>query len=175
LRTDKVVFGTIAVEEVLYRLVLAPVEHPELLPSLLPLIFGAVIIELYFGKHTTEELGWNSSVGNAAIWATTGINLIITSSLGAKERFASYFLVGVGGLIGYMNFYHKWSDSIAFIISSSGLVYSMAYVTVVVVKTSLPVNDTVLKASVIFIIGTNVVFKLIQGFEKPAQDNFGLA
>ncbi len=167
------VFDALTVQEVLKRFVMAPTNY-ELLPSLLPIIGGALVIELYFGKHESESLGWNTSVGNAIIWVTTGISLLITSDLAQMERYASYFLAGVGSLVGYMNFYHKWSESVAFIISSAGIVYSLAYVTVVLVKTNIPVNNTVLKASLIFIIATNIGFKVIQMFETPAQDSFGM-
>lgn len=168
------VFSSVTVEEVLKQLVTAPTNH-ELLPSLLPIIAGAIVIELYFGKHQSESLGWNTSVGNAVIWVTTGLSLLITSDLTFTERYASFFLLGVGSLVGYMNFYHKWSESVAFIISSAGIVYSLAYVTVVVVKTDLTVNHTVLKAAAIFIVATNIGFKVIQMFETPARDSFGMS
>lgn len=159
---------------VLERFVLTPLEHPELLPSLLPLILGALVLELYFGKYTTEELGWNSSVANAVIWITTGITLLLTSELGRLERRASYFLIGIGSVVGYLNFYHKWPSTAAFAVSSAGIVYSLAYVTVVVVKTSLEVNPVTLKAAAAFIIGSNIGFKLLQGLETPSRDQFQL-
>lgn len=156
----------------LEHLALAPVNHPELLPTVLPLVIGAITIELYFGKHTQENLGWNSSVGNAIIWITTGLTLLLTTKLSSIERYAAYGLMGVGGIVGYMNFYHKWSSTVAFIISSSGMVHSLAYITVVVIKTDIPVDPTTIKAAVAFFLGVNVTFKLLQGLEKPASDDF---
>lgn len=167
-----IVYGT-SIEKVLEELVLAPVKHPELLPTVLPLIIGAITLEIYFGKHVEENLGWNTSVGNAVLWIATGINLLITSELTATERKITYFIIGLGGFVGYMDFYHKWSDTVAFIVSSAGIVYSLAYVTVVIVKTSLEINQTVIKAGVIFIVGVNILFKIMQQFEAPTKDGIG--
>lgn len=162
------------VQSRLVDIALAPVRQPELLPSVLPLVLGAVVIELYFGKHENESLGWNTSVGNAVLWIATGANLLLTGVIDtATERYAAYFLLAVGGFIGYMNFYHKWSPSLAFRASSAEVVYPLAYVTVVVVKTGLPVDMTVLKASAAFIAGTVLVFKAVRMFEPPASQDIG--
>jgi len=151
----------------LKQFVLAPVNSPELLSSLLPLIMGAVVIELYFGKYEHEELGWNTSVGNAVLWVTTGINLLINQDLNPTEAYATYFLIGIGSFVGYMNFFHKWSETLAFVVSSSGIVYSLAYVTVLFVRTDLAINTTTLKAAGLFFIGVNVAFRILQDFETP--------
>lgn len=150
---------------------MAPLNHPELLPNLLPIIAGAIIIELYFGKHTTEELGWNTSVGNAVIWVTTGISLLMTTMLSPAERLATYGLIGAGGLVAYLDFFHKWSSELAFRISSSAIVYTLAYVLVVMTKTSVPVNTTSLKAAAVFVVLTNIGFRILQMMEKPADDS----
>ncbi|MFB6192712.1 MAG: hypothetical protein ABEK00_00500 [Candidatus Nanohaloarchaea archaeon] len=159
----------------LEKFIYTPVRRPELLPSLLPIILGALVIEMYFGKFTEEELGWNTSVGNAVIWVTTGANLLINSAVGGMERKAAYFLIGVGSLVGYMDFYHKWPDTVAFLISSSGIVYTLAYITVIFVKTDLTINSQTLKAAVLFFVAVQVGFKILQGFEKTedaGQDDF---
>lgn len=165
------IYGTNPIEA-LTEFVYAPVNHPDLLPSLIPLILGAVVIELYFGKYEQEELGWNSSVGNSIIWFATGLTLLLTQELNVLERYATYFLLGVGGVVGYMDFFHKWSSTVAFLISSSGIVYSLAYVTVVFVRTDMAINPVTLKGAALFFLGVNILFKVIQGFERPARDNF---
>lgn len=160
------------VEQVLIDLLKAPFEHPDILPTLLPIILGAVVIELYFGKHKNEELGWNTSVGNAVIWITTGVSLVMTESLTPGEKLATYSLIGLGLFVGYMNFFHKWSKKIAFFVSSAGIIYTLAYVLVVLVKTDLVVTDNMLKASLIFVIGMNIMFKIIQSFETPSRESY---
>lgn len=158
------------VENYFREIALTPFNHPELLPTLLPIIGGAIIIELYFGKHTEEELGWNTAVGNAVIWITTGVSLLMTTSLTPGERMATYALIGAGGLVAYMDFFHEWSSQLAFRLSSSAIVYTLAYVLVVMVKTSMPVNEVSLKAAGAFILAANIGFKVLQTLERPSND-----
>jgi hypothetical protein len=161
LMNDQTVRGT------LEALIFTPLRQPDIIPTVLPLILGALIIELYFGKYEKEELGWNSSVANAVIWATTGLTLLATTQMTSQERLAAYALIGVGGFVGYMDFYHKWPETVAFVVSSSGIVYTLAYIAVIMIKTSTPINQVTLEAAAIFFVAVNIGFKLLQGFETP--------
>ncbi|MFB6190828.1 MAG: hypothetical protein ABEJ64_00190 [Candidatus Nanohaloarchaea archaeon] len=159
-----------SLQERVLELVFAPLENPGLLPELLPLILGAFVIELYFGKHVNESLGWNTSVGNAVLWVATGLNLLLAGAIDtATERYAAYFLVAAGAFVGYMDFYHRWSPGLAFRASSADIVYPLAYVTVVVVQTGLPVDATMMKASGAFILGSLVFFRALRMIEVPAR------
>jgi len=161
------------VESRIYNLAMAPLEHPDIIPSVLPLILGAVVLELYFGKHKNETLGWNTSVGNAIIWISTGVNLFLTEKLETQaEVLASGFMLLFGALIGYLNFFHKWSESVAFRASGTDVIYSLGYVTVVVVKTDIPADNLTFKASAAFIFATILFFHMIRAFETPARDDF---
>ena len=144
-----------------------PIDNQEMLPTLLPLMAGAVIMELYFGKHKQESLGWNTSVGNAAIWMTTGISLLMTETgLSQPELYAVYTLIGLGAFVTFMDFFHIWSSTVAFVISSSAMVYTLGYTLVVIVKAGFPVNQVTLKAAALFFIGINLAFKVIQALES---------
>ena len=158
------------------QFVRAPLENPELLPSILPIVAGAIVIELYFGKHKQESLGWNTSVGNAIIWVTTGLNLYMTETLTQPELYATAGLIGLGIVVGYMDFFHKWSSTVAFVLSSSGIVYTLSYILVIVVKTDLTLNQQTLKAGAVFFVATNVAFRILQGFEtdQDRQQNIRL-
>lgn len=146
-----------------------PIDNPEILPNVLPLVLGLVIMELYFGKHKKESLGWNTAVGNSILWISTGISLYMTSTLGQVQLYMVYGLIGIGILVAYMDFFHKWPSTVAFFISSSALIYSVAYMLVIVVKTGLPMKTLTYQAAAIFLIGVNLVFTFIQGLEKDAD------
>jgi len=149
----------------------APIDNPDIVPTILPLVAGAVVIELYFGKHKTEELGWNTSVGNAVIWVSTGLTLYITETLTTPELYATLTLIGLGTFIGYMDFFHKWSPAVAYTVSSAGVIYTLAYILVIFVKTPVqPVGENLYGAAVFFL-GTILAFKLIQGFETDQRRN----
>lgn len=157
------------VRTALETMVTAPMNNPELLPTLLPIIFGGVVIELYFGKFSKESLGWNTSVGNAIIWVTTALTLLMTTQLTSGERMAAYALLFVGIFVSYMDFFHKWPETIAFIVSSSGIIYTAAYIIVILIKTDIPLNPATLKASGIFFLAIMSFFKLVQLLETPAD------
>jgi hypothetical protein len=148
----------------------APMDHPDLLPTLMPLIMGGIIMELYFGKHKKESLGWNTSVGNAIIWMATGITLLMSETLSQPELYATYFLIGLGGFVTFMDFFHLWPSTVAFVISSSAVVYTLAYTLVLIVKTSEKLTNTTMIAAFLFFVGVNVAFKFIQSLET---DNDG--
>lgn len=153
--------------------ILAPMRYPEILPTVIPIIVGAVVIELYFGKHTDEELGWNTSVGNAIVWVTTGLVMYLTTDLGTQETYATFGLISLGLGVAYLNFFHKWSSTIAFLASSSGVVYTLTYIFVVLVKTDMQMNETVMQGAGIFLIGVIAAFKIIKLFETPVNDGVG--
>ena len=162
-----------SLQEVIIEFVLGPMRYPEILPTVIPIIVGAVVIELYFGKHTNEDLGWNTSVGNAIVWVTTGLVMYLTTDLGTQETYATIGLICLGLGVAYLNFFHKWSSTIAFLASSSGIVYTLTYIFVVFVKTDMALNNTVLKGAGIFLVGVITVFHIIQMFETPANDGVG--
>lgn len=155
------------------EIALAPSQYPDIISSVLPLILGAFIIELYFGKHKTEVLGWNTSVGNAIIWISTGLNLLLNGAPESHiEKIVTYFILFMGATVTYMDFFHKWSNSLAFKVSSPDVIYPLAYVAVVITKTPIPADDLTIKASVAFIVGTIISFRIIRLLETPAPDNF---
>lgn len=157
------------------QIFLAPFNTPEMVPTLLPLILGGVVLELYFGKHKTESLGWNSSVSNSVIWISTGLTLLITTEITTGlERTVTYFLIGIGLLTGYLNFFHKWSSTVAFLASSSGMVYSLAYVAVVMIKSGMPVNSITVQSAIISLTVIAVAFQVIKFLEPPAKDDFAV-
>ncbi len=166
-----IVYGE-SIRSVVEQFARAPLEYPEILPTVLPLVLGVVIIELYFGKHDSETLGWNTSVGNAIIWIATGVSLLLTEELVPVEQKAVYSLIGLGVFVAYMDFYHKWSPSVAFEVSSAGVVYTLAYIIVVVIKTGMTIDQTLLKGAAVFFIGANLFFKIVQVFEPSANDRF---
>jgi hypothetical protein len=166
---SSVIYKGTTITEALENFVLTPVQNPEIIPSILPLVIGAIVIELYFGRYEQEELGWNTSVGNAVIWGTTAINMFLTVDMNNTETLAAASLLGLSLLVGYMDFYHKWPDTVAFVVSSSGIVYTLAYIAVIMIKTSMPISSTSIKGAAIFFVAVNIVFKIMQSMETTAQ------
>lgn len=149
----------------------APIQHSDIVPTVLPLILGGLIVELYLGKYKKEDLGWNTAVGNAVVWFATGISLLVTESLEGLEVQATFFLILLGLFVGFMDFFHIWPERIAFLVSSSGLVYTIAYAIVVMIKTDIEVNNATLLGAGVFIAAIQVVFLFLKFIEQP-RDSF---
>lgn len=149
----------------------APVQHSSIVPTVLPLILGGLIVELYLGKYKREDLGWNTAVGNAVVWFATGVSLLVTESLEGLEVQATFFLILLGLFVGFMDFFHVWPARIAFLVSSSGLVYTIAYAIVVMIKTGMEVNTATLLGAGIFIAVIQAAFLFLKFIEQP-RDQF---
>ncbi|MFB6203399.1 MAG: hypothetical protein ABEK01_02805 [Candidatus Nanohaloarchaea archaeon] len=148
--------------------VMAPVRNPEILPSLIPLIIGAVVLELYFGKYTRESLGWNTALANSMIWIATGATLLMNGSGSSDAHlYGAAFLLVSGSFVAIMDFFHVWPEWIAFRVSSYGLIYLLAYIIVVMAKTGMEVNRTTLEGAGIFFFGSAALLHVVRWFEMP--------
>ncbi|MFB6088298.1 MAG: hypothetical protein ABEK36_00805, partial [Candidatus Aenigmatarchaeota archaeon] len=100
-----------------------PANNPDLIPTILPLIFGVVVIELYFGRYEKEDLGWNSAVANSTMLITVATILIYErlyrSVPLANGLEVAFGILLVGLFILVMDFYHVWSEKVAYGVSSA--------------------------------------------------------
>lgn len=169
-----VITESMTVDRALEIFVKAPLNDSNLALSLLPIVAGAMVMELYFGRYTEEELGWNTAVGNSIIWLTTGVTLFTVFASTPGEKNAALGLIALGLFFGIMDFTHKWPDYIAFFVSSSGIVYSITYAVTILVRTDLEVDAVSLRAAALFIVGSNIVFKIIELVEPSKNNGSGL-
>ncbi|MCJ7450500.1 MAG: hypothetical protein MUP58_02060 [Candidatus Nanohaloarchaeota archaeon QJJ-9] len=138
----------------LETLLLFPVNNPELIPSLMPIIVGFIVLELYFGKYKYEELGWNSAVGNSTMLVTTALSLIIEKnligSIKTLEARTALFILIAGLIILIFDYFHIWRRKIAFNISSAFVTYLTSYVLITVTYSSIPIGIATIMAAVLF-------------------------
>lgn len=163
----------ITVERAFEIFFIAPLQNPNLGLSLLPVVLGALVMELYFGRFKSESLGWNTAVGNMVIWLTTGMVLFTAYAQTSGEKNAALGLILLGLVFGALDFFHKWPDSVAFLVSSSGVVYSLTYAATVLVRADLDIDGTSLKAAALFVVAFNVAFKAVETLE-PSKGGRGI-
>lgn len=159
-----------------FTILLFPINNPEFVPSVAPLIAGLVVVAFYYGRYRNEELGWGAAVSNSLIMATTGMillyeiapdtvtweylqqNLLAILSYvlgtnfaesGADPRFMVAFGIIIFGLVIItLDFYHLWPKHLAFFISSGFTVYTLTYLTIAIVYEELPTGISTAFAAV---------------------------
>lgn len=149
-----------------------PLDNPSLIPSIIPVIVGFLVLELYFGRYTQEELGWNTAVGNATMLVTTSLTLIYEERLlfdiSSSGSIIAFTILGVGILILTLNFYHIWPKQLAFNVSSAFVIYVLVYLTMALTYSDIVLDSHTIAAAGLFFAALAILFRLIQYFETSA-------
>ncbi len=143
----------------LARLIAAPFQHSQMLYIITPMLITLLLMEFYFGRYDTEELGWNTAVGHALVLIFVSVDLLKTvypgmapSTMLTKVWFnilhftaergevvstaiaAAIFAVGILLLI--TDFFHWLPKKFAFILSGTLEINIIAYLSIVIVYTN---------------------------------------
>lgn len=165
------------VTEILKRVWLiltAPAADPSMLWEVIPLFITMFLMEIYFGKHREEELGWNTAFSNALVLIFVCVNLIrvlyIKNILAFDfNLFIVLSLGALGLLLAFLDFYHWIPKFIAFEISSKLPLNFIAYLVIVYIHRNLVLDWMTLIAVLILFVIIVVCIKLIQMKERPAR------
>lgn len=169
------------------EILLAPFAGGEILWIVVPLIFTLLVMETYFGRYARDELGWNTAVGNALVLLFVAMDLFRTLVRQLPEphtfravllhlpegRFILAACVGIGGC--YLiatNFFRILPKEIAFEISSAYPINFIAYATIVLVYTEIPLDwYTLFGAVVLFCLLAMFFwfFRLLIPYATPAE------
>ncbi len=132
----------------LQQIIFAPVQYPEMIWILTPMVVTLLLMTLYFGRYKREELGWNTAVGNSLVLFFVSLDLLqkvypeanplralLVFIRTAATGFSTELLPGVvaGVILLYSLFllsadFHHWlPKKLAFFISSSLPINILAY------------------------------------------------
>ena len=152
-------------------LVLAPLEHPEMLWTLIPMITALILMQLYFGRNKDEALGWNTAFGNSvalifisasllrSVYIASG-DISIKGFLSASIYFNDLRIIIIlllfmyGILLSLISFFHWLPERLAFFIMNGISINVTAYVVIVMVNSrNIPFDkDTLIAGIVIFVL-----------------------
>ncbi|MBD3310737.1 hypothetical protein GF351_05970 [Candidatus Woesearchaeota archaeon] len=137
---------------------------------ILPLMLILVFIHLYFGRHRSEELGWNSAFSNSIslLWICMILSRFLFENYSWSEMLsepqAMKSLIIIGILVSWvlvllvLNYFHVMPKRLAFMLSSSDSVYVMAYIVISVIVDGFPLDQKTLIASLaLFVIMLSVL------------------
>ncbi len=138
------------------ELLLAPINYPETLWMVIPVLITLFLIELYFGRYKAEELGWNSAFGNSLVLIFVSIDMVrllytqqgINAFLYVNPKVALIIAVVIEGVaLTLMAFYHVLPRSLAFNFSNALPMNFIAFISVLLVYTNIKIDFyTVLSA-----------------------------
>lgn len=183
-------FKTIVIPRIL-DLVIAPIKAPDMLWIVFPLLIALISMQLYFGRHKAEELGWNTAYGNSIALLFVSINLLkyIYSTQGAgvgvKEFFhytvlVSYsfkvlivvFILAQSFLLLFLNFFHWLPKRLAFFISSSIPMNITAYIAIVLVYSdNIPLDIHTLVAGICMFFIVLLFFKIFRFLVPTSKES----
>lgn len=162
------------------ELLLAPYYFRDMLWMIVPILLTMLLTELYFGRYKFEELGWNTAFGNSLVLIFVSIDLIRHIynlegwqglSVVTPQTVLVVAVIFEGVLLTSATFYHLLPREFAFNLSSKLPINFIAYISVVLIYSRIPVFDffTILSSLILLVIFAGAV-KAIQLFEPKAVD-----
>ena len=163
------------------QLLLVPYYHREVIWVILPVIFGLVMLQMYFGKHRTELLGWNTAFGNSIslMWVTVMLFRYIHENFGfvralvdplVKNYLIVIYALGIYTLLLiFHNYMHSLPQKIAFFLSSSVPTNGIAYFATVIVMGMVPLDWLTLVAVLVVFLFVWLVFTLYKNSITPSK------
>lgn len=175
-----------------------PINHPEMIPSLIPIIMGLIIVAFYYGRYRYEELGWGAAVSNSLLLTSTGISLLY--QLAPDEEVLDYFLtqvmamietgltqdiaastvdprfavaigiVGFGAFLVFLDFYHLMPKKLAFNVSSGFMVYTLTYIAVAAIYEEMQLVESTYLAAGAFLVSVFLFVRILKTFGKTFRN-----
>jgi len=162
-------------EEILVRLiqiVLVPYFEYSVIWVIAPLLFALIMIQMYYGKYKTEQMGWNSAFGNTVslMWA---IAILVKFMY---EQYGLWYSWNTPGLQGQIilimaltvmtislfviNYNHAIPRKLAVFLSDTIPTTIIAYLSIVIIMGGIPVDIATLIAGGIIFLVAEAVFRL---------------
>jgi len=109
--------------------------QPSIWWLLAPLIFFWLVLEFYFGTYKTEQLGWNTALGNgmSLVWVSVDSMRFLWENPPVNFLFRFLIILSFlfyGSFIIYISFAHKFSSKLTYILASPSPIYFFSCVVV---------------------------------------------
>ncbi len=153
---------------------------PSILWAVAPLFITALLIEIYFGRHRTEELGWNTAFANtiSLFWVSANLirhlveNYKIVDILTQNYLWLRFTIVGLVALwaiiLTLFNFSHMVHKRISFILSSSKILMSAEILVTILILGNITLDIITLIATLILFLGFVILFIIIEHLITPS-------
>lgn len=165
------------------EMVSVPSRQKEALWAIIPLLVTLFLVQVYFGRHRDEEIGWNTAFGNCIVlifvtanlmrflYQKEGIRAILT--LGEPAFYRGLMIVVVLLLavaLFFIDFFHSLSKRISFFLSSSVFITFAAFIVVIGVYSDIPLDKDTFITTVLFFIVVWVFFMFFRSTIPPSEN-----
>jgi len=163
------------------ELISAPKNNPDMIWMVVPLVVTLLLMTFYFGRYETEELGWNTAVGNSLVLFFISIDLlrqiyngevggilnpsILNFEVNALKTAISLAVGFLGIMLLLVNFLHAIPKKVSFFMSSSLPINLTAYVAMTIIYTDVKFDRTTLIAALVLFflfLGAIQMIKLVE-------------
>jgi len=163
------------------EMLLVPYFDKEVIWTIAPLLFVLVMIQMYFGRYKTEQLGWNTAFGNtvSVMWVTVLLYKFMHDVYTLKYAWFSptlkgyIILIGILGLVtlvlAILDFNHIIPKKYAFLISSALPLNISAFFIILIVIGKIPLDGVTLQAVAVLFIFFVALFYLYKKIITPAK------
>lgn len=154
----------------------APLDNPEMIWIVAPLLMATIFMTLYFARYKKEELGWNTAFGNTMVFLFVALNIIkemyYQEGVGSIDNIFSnnlYFSISSGLIIAsivlmYLTYMHLIPKRLAFFLFAAAPINVSIYVVMAVVYANLAADYLTIMAGLVFLIIILTTLKLLQLF-----------
>lgn len=156
-------------------IIILPGKNLEAIWLLVPLLITMLAMEFYFGRHTKEELGWNTAYGNSLVLLFIAAFLFkyINENnlwLDATKMAVMTFLIFVGSVLTIVDFLHLIPKEFAFKMSSKLPINFLAYAVIVVIYSDIPINFITILAFLIVFVAFAILVWFIRIMAPKVRD-----
>lgn len=167
------------------EMLLAPVDHSNMLWIVAPLALSLFIMIVYFSRYTKEELGWNTAVGNSLLLVFVAVDLlryiytnpfvetpIEVGGFPLPLKLAVALLVLLEGFtLAFADFFHFLPKKIAFFLCSTIPVNLTAYVAITIVYTNIPFDVSTGVSAIFMFVILYTIFELARIIHSRVHDH----
>ena len=166
----------------LLELLTAPVQNPDMIWMVTPLVVTVLLMTFYFGKYGTEDIGWNTAVGNSLVLLFVSVDLLrqIYNGLGNSVVGASIMnyemypiktalslvILFIALILLFLNFLHAIPKGISFFLSSPLPINLTAYVAMAIVYTNVLFDGTTVIAGLVLFFILLGIIQLLKFIER---------
>ena len=153
-----------------------PFRDSDLIWMIIPLVGIIIVMEIYWIRHKHEDIGWNTVAANSLVLVFISMDLfrflsrknsltfIQVGTYGFSASILILICLFVGLMMFLLNFTQFWPKFLAYNFSSVFAVNILAYILVVVIYSSMPLDIITFFAGIAFFLLLNFIFLVIRKF-----------